>query len=137
YYGDSVGYYFGFLSVYTKWLSVPALLGILLSFPNALERDTRWIIMSVATTLWGLLLMDVGWVTKKASLKRQWDNPRSSLKHIRSHAIDDILEDIPTQSLYVDASVSSTHFGLVSSPDRERHYIEIYSLESSDWTLLA
>ncbi|KAF4670151.1 hypothetical protein FOZ61_001579 [Perkinsus olseni] len=113
YYGDSVGYYFGFLSVYTKWLSVPALLGILLSFPNALESDTRWIIMSVATTLWGLLLMDVGWVTKKASLKRQWDNPRSSLKHIRSHAIDEILEDIPTQSLYVDASVSSTHFGLV------------------------
>ncbi|GLD94885.1 hypothetical protein PINS_up003510 [Pythium insidiosum] len=73
YFGDEIGYYFGFLGMYSTWLIVPSLLGVLVF---AIEIFSSWgaygrAIYSLFITSWTTAFLKF-WKRRESALRSRW-----------------------------------------------------------------
>lgn len=78
YFGDEIGFYFGFLGMYTQWLVVPATLGLLVYVVEFLSDYGAYArgVYSLFVTSWATAFLKF-WKRRESSLQNEWGISRA------------------------------------------------------------
>jgi hypothetical protein len=80
-FGEKLAFYFAFLQNYFLWLSVPAVMGVIVHFTL---KNTFNIIYGILMMLWSIIYLEV-WKRKERNLAVKW-GVRNYSKHDKQHA---------------------------------------------------
>lgn len=120
YFGDEIGFYFAFLGAYSRWLAVPAALGVLVFL---LEFVSDWSIYgrglySLLITSWATAFLKF-WKRQESALRNEWDIA----------PVDSIAFDPPRPDFWGEKRfdvVEGTYYTFFPSIERMKRYLLTY-----------
>nr|CCA22280.1 anoctaminlike protein putative [Albugo laibachii Nc14] len=115
YFGNEIGFYFAFLDMFSRWLLIPSILGVLVIFQNNVFTPYIRALYSLFITCWATAFLKF-WKRRESTLRSTW-NIRNT---------EHMLEEQERSGFWGERKydpVQEEHFTFFSSMDRMKRYI--------------
>ncbi|CCI44039.1 unnamed protein product [Albugo candida] len=115
YFGNEIGFYFAFLDTFSRWLLIPSILGVLVTFLDSFYASYVRALYSIIITSWATGFLKF-WKRRESTLRSTW-NIRNT---------EQMLEEQERSGFWGEMKydpVQEEHFTFFSSMERMKRYI--------------